>query len=166
MKLGKKNKTKSGTCVFSIDNICEAKIINIRESSISFLVSDRYRATYYVHGGNLNLFKIFKIGQTINVKVIDIKHKRDVVDKFSYCYKEFIVVPDVLPIDVFIKMNGVGSTVTAVVVKTKNDKMLVSLASDVFAFLKRCKKANKGKVIECVVTGYNPVMKRVSLVKL
>lgn len=110
-------------------------------------------ATFYVTGGNLNLFQIFKIGQRTSVKVKGVC--RD---------EEIVVLPDILPIDIFIQENPIGSHVVGIITAITGATMLVSFGENIFCITKRCKHAKSKQEVCCKIHNYNPNKKALSIV--
>lgn len=138
-----------------------AIVENIQNDRVFFKIA-RYddmkkvrSATYYVHGGNMNLFQIFHRGQRTTVKME------------GFCRNgEIIVTPELLPIDQFFIDNPLNSRVIGVITALTSFTMLVMLEKNVFAITKRSKHAKTGRVVICKIRDYNPNKKKLSILAI
>ena len=110
-------------------------------------------ATFYVNGGKLNLFQIFRVGQQTSVKVKEIFRE-----------EELVVIPNTLPVDNFIKENPIGSRVKGVITAVTGSTMMVSFGKNVSCITKRCKHAKNKLEVICKINHYNPKKKSLSVV--
>lgn len=138
---------------FRLNSVILATVRCIKDDRVRFIVTDvngeECDAWYYIHGENINLHQTFKKGEIIEVSVLrigkDSKTNDTIID----------VRPLVLPIDIFIAQNTMGSEVNGKITKIFGSGMTVELAQNVCCQVKRIKGAKTGMNILCRLSRYN-----------
>lgn len=117
-----------------------------------------FTVAYFITGGHINPFQIFRNGQRTFVTVLSLCNPEK-----NNCGITMLVVPDFLPVDDYIFEHPLGSTVDAVIEKVHGSTMTVMLAPNVYASTKRCKHAKSGLSIKCKIDNYRQRNKKLSL---
>lgn len=110
-------------------------------------------ATYYVTGGNVNLFQIFTHKQFTTVTINKI-----------FRNETLTVIPNELPVDYFIAKHPLGSTVFGKIHAITGSTVVVMLAPNVFCVTKRCKHAKTGMSVKCKINNYRASQKALSVI--
>lgn len=145
---------------FATSNSYPAVVTKVMKDRIFFEMTNKFgemfTAAYFIAGGNINPFQIFRVGQEIPVTIISLCDPA----KNNYGIT-MLVEPDILPADVYLYEHPLGSTVEGVIEKITGETMLIMLDKNVYAFTKRCKHAKTGKLVSCKIDKYKN--KKISL---
>lgn len=156
----KKNERKYG---FTCGKLYSAVVTKIENDRIFFEMEnwehDIFTAAYFITGGNINPFQIFKIGQEIKVRVISLCNQA----KNNYGIT-MLVVPNELPVDRFIHKHPLGSTVLGTIHAINGPTVVIMLAPNVYCVTKRCKHAKTGMRVPCKIHNYRVSQKTLSIV--
>lgn len=145
---------------FETNKSYPAVVIKIKNDRIFFeltnMYDEKFTAAYFINGGNINPHQIFRVGQQTTVTMISLCDPTK-----NNCGITMLVVPDVLPSDVFLHKNPLGSMVEGIIEKITGETMIVMLDKNVYAVTKRCKHAKSGLSIQAKIDKYRN--KRISL---
>lgn len=113
-------------------------------------------AAFFVKGQRFNPHKVFHKGQFVPVTVTKIC--KPPKNYYGLCY---IVTPKILPIDIYIASNPIGSIVSGTINAIHGSTMTVMLAENVLVITKRSHHARTGEVVNCKIDNYR--RQRISL---
>ena len=108
------------------------------------------KAAFFIKIKNFNPYTSFKIGETIDVKVIRLFNHKE-----NACLLDYEVVPCILPADEYIKTHPVGSTVQGKIDTITGATMTIFLAPNVYALTKRSKHAHTGQIVDCKIDKFH-----------
>lgn len=111
---------------------------------------EEFEGIYYIHGELINPFTVFKAGEEIRITLLKLNK-----DNRLYCGANWIVEPEMLPIDIYVLNHPLGTLVTGIIETIKDNKIIISLDNNVRAIVKRFKNAHTGQEITCQIERYN-----------
>ena len=139
---------------FRLNSVILATVRCIKDDRVRFSVVDvngeMCDAWYYIHGEHINPHQFFRKNEVIEVSVL-----RICKDTRNNDATMIEVRPLVLPIDLFVAKNTIGTEVKGKVIDIFGSGMTVELAQNVCCQVKRIKRVKTGMSIFCKLIRYN-----------
>lgn len=124
--------------------------INRNVRSQSGFQSTTEKAAFFVKGHLFNPHLFFKKGDLVSVRVCKVCKPPQ-----NYYGLNYVVIPEILPADIYIATHPVGSMVSGIISRITGATMIVSLADNVSVITKRSRRARTGTTVECKIDKYH-----------
>ena len=158
--------SSNGFVVGSQDLTYDAQVKSVKNDRVTFMVTnfhgERLSGTFYLpRGCRINPHVIFKTGAFWQVKVVHISKRIREKGNYSYPELNIEVIPQQMPVDLYVEDHPPGSVVIGEIVDTikKGALLLVRLAKNVYCTIKNSKAFCKGMTILCKITEYDGIYK-------
>ena len=158
--------SSNGFVVGSHDLTYDAQVKSVKDNRVTFMVTnfhgEKISGTFYLpRGCRINPHVIFKTGAFWQVKVVHISKRIREKGNYSYPELNIEVIPQQMPVDLYVEDHPPGSVVIGEIVDTlkKGALLLVRLAKNVYCTIKNSKAFCKGMTILCKITEYDGIYK-------